>query len=102
MKLKVMLGFTVAFFAGVAGAYDDPYQIKVDPYGVGSYGGSTDIQMKQRNNYDPSAKYRGQIENDGSVRMRNSNGDTLRGHIEEDGYGKLRDQDGNVYKVKPR
>ena len=81
--------------------YSSSYEIKTDPYGS-SIGRSTDIEMRRKNDYDPSNKYRGEIESDGSIRMRNNNGDRLRGQIDSDGYGKLRDQDGNTYRVKPR
>ena len=66
-----------------------------------SLGSSTEIEMRKKYDYDPSNKYRGEIERDGSVRMKNYNGDVLRGTIEQDGYGKLRDSDGNTYRVKP-
>jgi len=71
------------------------------PYG-NSVGGNTDIEMREKYDYDPLKKYRGEVESDGSVRMRNYDGDTMRGNIDSDGYGKLRDQDGNTYRVKPR
>lgn len=90
------IALSASTFAGT-----DRYEIKTDPYG-NSIGGSTDIEMRKKNDYTPSNKYRGEIDSDGSVRMRNNNGDRLRGTIESDGYGKLRDQDGNTYRVKPR
>lgn len=61
-----------------------------------------EIQMRKQFDLDPSKKYRGTIDEDGSVRMRDYNGNRLRGNIDEDGYGKLRDDHGNTYKVKPR
>lgn len=86
-------------------AYDNSYQIQTNPYG-NSYGNSnnqpTEIEMRRRNDFDPSNKFRGEIESDGTVRMRNLNGDRLRGEIDSDGYGRLRDQDGNTYRVRPR
>jgi hypothetical protein len=82
-------------------AYGDRYEVTTDPYGS-SFGGSTSIEMRNKTNPDPSSRYRGEIESDGSVRMRNSNGDTLRGTIDSDGYGKLRDQNGNVIRIRPR
>lgn len=87
--------------SAAAFAWGNSYEIKTDPYGS-SVGGSTDIEMRKQNDYNPSNKYRGEIESDGSVRMRNYNGDSLRGTVDSDGYGKLRDQDGNTYRVKPR
>lgn len=77
------------------------YEIKANPYG-NSIGGSTEIEMRNRNDPDPSSKYRGEIDRDGSVRMKNLDGDRLRGNVDSDGYGKLRDQDGNAYRVRPR
>ena len=81
-------------------AADNRYEIQTDSYGSTS-GGSTDIVMKKKYDYDPSNKFRGEIESDGSVRMKNYNGDRLRGEIDKDGYGTLRDQDGNTYRVRP-
>jgi hypothetical protein len=98
---RVILGLvSLAISAAVFGG-DNRYEIKTDPYGS-SIGGSTDIEMRRKGDYDPSNKFRGEIESDGSVRMRNSSGERLRGEIDSDGYGKLRDQDGNTYRVKPR
>jgi hypothetical protein len=76
------------------------YRIEVDPRS--NPDGSRDIEMRDRYNSGSSSRFRGEIESDGSVRMRNSQGDRLRGEIDSDGYGRLRDQDGNVYRVKPR
>jgi hypothetical protein len=82
-------------------AWDNRYEIKTDPYGS-SIGRSTDIEMRKKYDYDPSNKFRGEINSDGSVRMKNYHGDALRGTIDSDGYGRLRDQNGNTYRVKPR
>jgi len=60
-----------------------------------------DIRMRNQLDPDPSQTYRGTIDEDGSVRMRNYDGNTLRGNIDEDGYGTLRDEDFNTYRVKP-
>jgi hypothetical protein len=98
---RVLIGLAVVFLSSSAFAGDNRYEIKKNPYGS-SYGGSTDVEMGKKYDYDPSNKYRGEIDNDGSVRMKNYNGDRLRGTIDSDGYGKLRDQDGNTYRVKPR
>lgn len=98
---RLIFGMTLCALAASAYAWDNPYEIKTDPYGS-SVGGSTDIEMRKKYDYDPANKYRGEIDSDGSVRMRNLNGDRLRGTIDSDGYGKLRDQDGNTYRVKPR
>lgn len=76
------------------------YQIEPTQYGV-SIGGSTEIEMRPKYDYDPANKYRGEIESDGYVRTRNMNGDTLRGSIDSDGYGRLRDDDGNTIRVTP-
>lgn len=101
---KVIICLAIVFLVSPVLAADyDRYEIKKDPYGYGnSYGNSTEIEMKKKYDYDPSNKYRGEIDNDGSVRMRNYNGDRLRGTIDNDGYGTLRDQDGNTYRVRPR
>jgi hypothetical protein len=76
------------------------YEVQVEPNS--SSLGSRDIQMRDRYNPDPSQRFRGEIEQDGSVRMRNLNGERLRGEIDRDGYGRLRDQDGNVYRIRPQ
>lgn len=76
------------------------YEIESTPYG-NSLSGSTEVEMRRKYDYNPMNKYRGEIDSDGSVRMRNYKGDVLRGNIEPDGYGKLRDSDGNTYRVKP-
>ena len=84
-------------------AWENRWEIKErDPYGSGRYSGSTDIEMRKKYDYNPSSKFRGTIEDDGSVRMRDYNGNALRGSIDNDGYGKLRDQEGNTYRVRPR
>ena len=98
---KVIFGLAIVALSASVFAAENSYEIKTAPYGS-SIGGSTDIEMRKKNDYDPSNKYRGEIDSDGSVRMRNNNGDRLRGDIDSDGYGKLRDQDGNTYRVKPR
>jgi hypothetical protein len=61
-----------------------------------------EIRMKNKYDPDPWKTYKGTIDRDGDVRMRNLNGDTLKGNIDKDGYGKLRDYDGDTYRVKPR
>ncbi len=79
-------------------AWEDRYDIERNPYGSDN----SEIQMRQKYNYNPSDRYRGNIDNDGYTRMRDLNGNTIRGYIEGDGYGKLRDQDGNIYRVRPQ
>lgn len=81
-------------------AWNNQYEIQTNSYGS-SFDGSTDIEMRQKYDYDPSSKFRGTIDSDGSVRMRNYNGDQLRGTIDSDGYGRLRDQNGNTWRVRP-
>lgn len=98
---QLILGLALCTLAASTFAWDNRYEIKTDPYGS-SIGGSTDIEMRKKYDYDPAHKYRGEIDSDGSVRMRNMNGDRLRGTIDSDGYGRLRDQDGNTYRVRPR
>lgn len=99
---RALIFVSIIFVSGAALAYDDPYRIEVDPYGIGRFGGTTEIEMKQEYNYDPAAKFRGTIDDDGTVRMHNWNGERLRGTIDEDGYGKLLDENGTVYRIKPR
>ncbi len=80
----------------------DRWDIKTD--NSRQYGGQQerDIEMRRRTDVDPTTRYRGTIENDGSTRMRDLQGNTLRGNIDSDGYGRLRDDQGNGYRVKPR
>lgn len=100
MKLFIII---LSFFSlsSSAFAWDNRYEIKTDPYGI-SIGGNTDIEMRKKYDYNPSNKFRGEIDSDGTVRMKNYNGDRLRGTINIDGYGTLHDQDGNNYRVRPR
>lgn len=98
---RLILGLAFFALASSAFASDNRYEIKTDPYGS-SIGGSTEIEVRKKYDYNPSNKYRGEIDSDGSVRMRNMDGDRLRGNIDSDGYGRLRDQDGNTYRVRPR
>lgn len=98
---QLILCLALCSLASSAFAWENNYEIKTNPYGS-TIGGSTEIEMREKYNYDPANKYRGEIESDGSVRMRNMNGDVLRGTIDNDGYGRLRDQDGNIYRVKPQ
>lgn len=65
-------------------------------------GGSKPIEMRNGYDYDPINKYRGEVERDGTVRMKNYNGDVMRGNIDDHGYGNLRDEDGNTYRVRPK
>jgi len=99
MKLAI-IALPLLAMSSYAIAWDNNYEIQTDPYGS-SFGGSRDIEMRQKYDYDPSHRYRGEIDSDGSVRMRNYEGDRLRGNIDSDGYGRLRDQDGNTWRVKP-
>jgi hypothetical protein len=95
--------FATLMFVSTALAWEDRWEIKETyPGSNGRYSGSTDIEMRKKYDYDHSNKYRGTIDNYGSVRMRDYNGNTLRGNIESDGYGRLRDQDGITYRVRPR
>lgn len=97
---QLVLALALSALASSAFAWDNCYEIETDPYGS-SLGGSTDIEMHKKYDYNPTSKYRGEIDRDGSVWMRNMNGDTLRGTIDSDGYGRLRDQNGNTYRVRP-
>jgi len=61
-----------------------------------------DVRMRPQYDYDYSRMYKGEIEDDGYIRLRNPyTGDTLRGYIDEDGYGHLRDSEGNIWRVRP-
>ena len=99
MKRTIIALPLIAISSYVYG-WNNQYEIQTDPFGS-SLGGSRDIQMRPKYDYDPVNKFRGTIDSDGSVRMRNYNGDLLRGTIDDDGYGRLRDQDGNTWRVRP-
>lgn len=59
-----------------------------------------DVQLNYGNSRygDPTYRYRGEVESDGYVRVRNLNGDTLRGYVESDGSVRLRNYDGDTYR----
>jgi len=66
-------------------------------------GSGDDIRMRPQYDYDYSRRYKGEIDDDGYIRLRNPHtGDILRGYIDEDGYGRLRDSKGNTWRVRPR
>jgi len=96
MKITIFLItliFTVVFTQGLF-AGDWNWELKSD-------GTSDGVEMKEKYDYDYSNKYRGTVDDDGYVRMRNYDGDTVRGYIDDDGYGKLRGSDGSTWRVKP-
>ena len=97
---RFMAGIAIAALATPAFAWNDGYEITRQPFNTSPYG--TGIEMQKQYDYNPLNKYRGTIDNDGSTRLRNYQGDTLRGHIDSDGYGRLRDWNGNTYRVRPR
>jgi hypothetical protein len=90
----LLVALTHPAFAG-----DNRWEIKQDSLSSDRY--SMDIEMRKKNDYDPSNKFRGTMDNDGYTRMRDLNGNTVRGYIDQDGYGRLRDQDGNTFRVRP-
>lgn len=53
--------------------------------GRNPYRGDVQLNYGTSRYGDPTYRYRGEIEDDGYVRMRNLNGDTLRGYVESDG-----------------
>ncbi len=62
-----------------------------------------ELKMRPQYDYDYSKRYKGTIDDDGSVRLRNpQTGDVLRGNIDSDGSGYLRDSEGNRIRVRPR
>lgn len=62
-----------------------------------------DVKMRPQYDYDYSKRYKGTIDDDGTVRLRNpQTGDVLRGNIDNDGYGYIRDSEGNRVRVRPR
>jgi hypothetical protein len=44
------------------------------------------IEVRDRLNPDSSRIYRGTVDRDGSIRLRNFQGDVLRGNIDQNGY----------------
>jgi hypothetical protein len=97
---RFVVGVALATLTTSAFAWDDRYEINRDSFNTSPFG--TGLEMRKQGDYDPSNKYRGTIDDSGSVRMRNWNGDTIRGQIDNDGYGRLQDQDGNTWRVRPR
>jgi tetratricopeptide (TPR) repeat protein len=65
-------------------------------------GQAREIEARRQGDYDPANRYRGEIETNGDVRMRDVNGNVLRGNVDQDGSGRVRDSDGNAYQVRPR
>lgn len=62
-----------------------------------------EVKMRPQYDYDYSKQYKGNIDEDGSVRLRNQQtGEVLRGQIDSDGNGYLRDANGNRVRVRPR
>lgn len=55
-------------------------------YGSSRYGGN------------PTSRYRGEVEADGSVRLRNFDGDVMRGYVDPDGSVRLRSFGGDTYR----
>jgi hypothetical protein len=47
---------------------------------------------------DPTSRYRGEVESDGSVRLRNFDGDVMRGYVDPDGSVRLRSYGGDTYR----
>lgn len=66
--------------------------------GRNPYRGDVQLNYGTSRYGDPTYRYRGEIEDDGYVRMRNLNGDTLRGYVESDGSVRLRNFDGETYR----
>jgi len=98
MAFVVKLFFIFMFSLNL---FSEDYRLEFDSDYVDSYGNERDITVKQKYNYDYDKKFKGTIDSDGDVRLRNNNGESLRGNIDEDGYGYLRDQDGNRIRVRP-
>lgn len=68
-----------------------------------TYQGSNQVELRPRDDSDPMARYRGQVQPDGYTTVRNpETGERLKGYIGDDGFGRLRDSDGNVVRVRPR
>jgi hypothetical protein len=62
-----------------------------------------DVEMRPQYDYDYSKRYRGTMDADGTVRLRNpQTGDVYRGRINSDGSWYIRDSEGNAVKVSPR
>ena len=99
MKRKIVYSILIAA-SSTAFGWDRSYEIRSEPYGWAS-GGSREIEMREKYNYDPASKYRGEIDSTGWTSMKNLNGDRLRGTIDGDGYGTLRDERGDTSRVKP-
>ena len=97
--MKIVKLLCMVFCCSAVFAQERRYEVQVDPNS--NLSGTREIQMRERNNSNSSQSFKGEIDEYGTVRMKNRNGDRLRGEIDSYGYGRLRDQDGNVYRVKP-
>lgn len=62
-----------------------------------------EVKMRPQFGSDFSKRYKGTIDDDGSIRLRNQQtGDVLRGNVDSDGYGYIRDSQGNRVRIRPR
>lgn len=62
-----------------------------------------DVEIRPQYDYDYSKRYKGTMDADGTVRLRNpQTGDVFRAHIDSDGYWHIRDSEGNAVRVNPR
>lgn len=65
-------------------------------------GDDDNLELKQRDDFDYSNRYKGSREADGYTKLKNrTSGTTLKGYIEDDGYGYLKDEDGHRIRVRP-
>lgn len=97
---RIIVSSVLLIASSAAVSWDGAYEIRSEPYGWTS-GDSREIEMREKYNYDPASRYRGEIDSTGWTSMKNLNGDRLRGTIDSDGYGTLRDDNGDTYRVKP-
>lgn len=76
------------------------------PAVAGQYGydrSGRDVTVRPSHNYNPTQRYRGEIDKYGDVNVRNPyTGERLRGTVDKDGDGYLRDSNGNRYRIRQK
>lgn len=76
------------------------------PVVAGKYGydrSDRDVTVRPPYSYDPTQRYRGEIDKYGDVNVRNPyTGERLRGTVDRHGDGYLRDSNGNRYRIRQK
>lgn len=90
-----------AIFLGILLAAISAHAVAQGPYGYDRSG--RDVTVRPPYSYDPTQRYRGEIDKYGDVNVRNPyTGERLRGSVDRYGDGYLRDAYGNRYRIRER